>query len=77
MKHAGQQEIANVVVEAGDQAVRDYVHSRIAPLARFAPEPTDTQAELGCEAAQRGVALSSAESAECLWLSGGSRPRSV
>jgi ribosomal subunit interface protein len=43
MKHAGQQEIANVVVEAGEetsQDARQYAHDRIAPLARFAPEPT-------------------------------------
>ncbi|MFC3895192.1 HPF/RaiA family ribosome-associated protein [Lentzea rhizosphaerae] len=40
MKHAGQLEIANVVVEAGDQTAREYAHDRIAPLARFAPEPT-------------------------------------
>ena len=44
MKHAGQQEIANVVVDAGDQTspdARQYAHDRIAPLARFAPEPTN------------------------------------
>ncbi|WP_086668554.1 HPF/RaiA family ribosome-associated protein [Lentzea kentuckyensis] len=43
MKHAGQQEITNVVVEAGEQVspdARQYAHDRIAPLARFAPEPT-------------------------------------
>jgi ribosomal subunit interface protein len=40
VKNAGQQEIANVVVEAVDQTARDYAHDRIAPLARFAPEPT-------------------------------------
>jgi ribosomal subunit interface protein len=40
MKNAGQLEITNVVVEAGDQAVQEYARERIAPLARFAPEPT-------------------------------------
>lgn len=40
MKNAGQQEIANVVVEAVDQTAKEYAHDRIAPLARFAPEPT-------------------------------------
>jgi ribosomal subunit interface protein len=41
MKNAGQQEIANIVVEAGDQAAREYARDRIAPLARFAPELTN------------------------------------
>jgi len=44
MKHAGQQEIANVVVDAGEQTspeAKQYAHDRIAPLARFAPEPTN------------------------------------
>ncbi|WP_086664206.1 HPF/RaiA family ribosome-associated protein [Lentzea kentuckyensis] len=40
MKNAGQQEIDNVVVEAVDQTAKEYAHDRIAPLARFAPEPT-------------------------------------
>lgn len=40
MKNAGRLEISNVVVETDDQAAREYAHDRIAPLARFAPEPT-------------------------------------
>ncbi|HEX7304708.1 HPF/RaiA family ribosome-associated protein [Lentzea sp.] len=44
MKHAGAAEIGNVVVEldgpVSDRA-RHYARDKIAPLARYAPEPTE------------------------------------
>jgi ribosome-associated translation inhibitor RaiA len=44
MKHAGATEIGNVVVEVDGQVAteaRQYAHDKIAPLARYAPEPTE------------------------------------
>lgn len=44
MKNAGATVIGNVVVElAGDvpAAAKQYAHDKIAPLARYAPEPTE------------------------------------
>ena len=42
MKHAGAAEIGNVVVEVDDVAAeaKQYAHDKIAPLARYAPQPT-------------------------------------
>jgi ribosome-associated translation inhibitor RaiA len=44
MKHAGATEIGNVAIEldgrVGEEA-KQYAHDRLAPLARFAPEPTE------------------------------------
>jgi ribosomal subunit interface protein len=42
MKHAGEVEIENVVVETDGQApagAAEYAHEKIAPLGRFAPRP--------------------------------------
>ncbi|MDX8052163.1 HPF/RaiA family ribosome-associated protein [Lentzea sp. BCCO 10_0798] len=44
MKHAGATEIGNVVVELDDRiavAAKQYAHDKIAPLARYAPEPAE------------------------------------
>lgn len=44
MKHAGAAEIGNVVVELGAGIAADakrYAHDKIAPLARYAPRPTE------------------------------------
>ncbi|MGW4213583.1 HPF/RaiA family ribosome-associated protein [Lentzea sp. NPDC004789] len=42
MKHAGATEIGNVAIELDGRiaaAARQYAHDKIAPLARYAPEP--------------------------------------
>ncbi len=44
MKHAGATEIANVSVELDGRIApeaRRYAHDKLAPLARYAPEPTE------------------------------------
>lgn len=44
MKHAGMAEIGNVVVELDGpiaDGARNYAREKIAPLARYAPEPTE------------------------------------
>ncbi|SDH59779.1 putative sigma-54 modulation protein [Lentzea fradiae] len=44
MNNAGATVIGNVVVELADKvpaAARQYAHDKIAPLARYAPEPTE------------------------------------
>ncbi|MFJ8962601.1 HPF/RaiA family ribosome-associated protein [Lentzea sp. NPDC102401] len=44
MRHAGATEIANVVVELDDRIedqAKQYAHDKIAPLARYAPHPTE------------------------------------
>ncbi|GAB2817563.1 HPF/RaiA family ribosome-associated protein [Lentzea nigeriaca] len=43
MKHAGATEIGNVAIELDDRiaaSARQYAYDKVAPLARYAPEPT-------------------------------------
>jgi len=60
MKNAGAAEIGNVVVELDDRIAaeaKQYAHDKIAPLARYAPEPAEFAHVRLTQAGPRAIAV--------------------